>query len=117
MASSIHGTCVAIGGAGALLLGPSGSGKSDLALRLIDQGAELVADDRVELRVAGAQVLASAPVARSAPPGTVLAGDGLVVACGEGALELLRVQRAGRAAMSGPEFLRGRKIAPGTVLA
>jgi methionyl-tRNA formyltransferase len=47
----------------------------------------------------------------------VLAGDGLVVACGEGALVLLRVQRAGRAAMSGPEFLRGRKIAPGTVLA
>ena len=76
MASSIHGTCVAIGGAGALLLGPSGSGKSDLALRLIDQGAELVADDRVELRVAGAQVLASAPA--QLPPLLEVRGIGLL---------------------------------------
>ena len=56
MASSIHGTCIALGGAGALLLGPSGSGKSDLALRLLDQGAELVADDRVELTLQHALV-------------------------------------------------------------
>ncbi len=61
MASSIHGTCIALGGAGALLLGPSGSGKSDLALRLLDQGAELVADDRVELTVQAGQMLARAP--------------------------------------------------------
>lgn len=43
----IHGTAIDIDGAGILLLGPSGSGKSDLALRLIDAGARLVADDRV----------------------------------------------------------------------
>ena len=41
----LHATCVAIGGHGVLLAGRSGSGKSDLALRLIDRGAELVADD------------------------------------------------------------------------
>ncbi|MEC9454529.1 MAG: HPr kinase/phosphatase C-terminal domain-containing protein [Pseudomonadota bacterium] len=57
----IHGTCVAIDGAGVLLRGPSGGGKSDLALRLIDGGASLVGDDQLELsRVAG-QVMARAP--------------------------------------------------------
>jgi HPr kinase/phosphorylase len=45
----IHATCVAVDGAGVLIRGPSGSGKSDLALRLIDAGAVLVADDRVLL--------------------------------------------------------------------
>ena len=46
---NIHASCVAIGGKGVLLLGDSGAGKSDLALRLIDEGARLVADDRAEL--------------------------------------------------------------------
>ncbi|SIT15145.1 HPr kinase/phosphorylase [Insolitispirillum peregrinum] len=41
----IHASCVALGDDGVLLRGPSGSGKSDLALRLIDQGAMLVGDD------------------------------------------------------------------------
>ncbi len=45
----IHASCVAREGAGVLLLGPSGSGKSDLALRLLDRGFMLVADDRVEI--------------------------------------------------------------------
>jgi HPr kinase/phosphorylase len=43
----IHGSCVARDGAAVLLLGPSGSGKSDLALRLIGRGFALVADDQV----------------------------------------------------------------------
>lgn len=47
--SRVHGTAVVIGGRGVLIVGPSGSGKSDLALRLIDRGAVLVADDQVEL--------------------------------------------------------------------
>lgn len=42
---NIHGTALAIEDSGLLILGPSGSGKSDLALRLIDSGATLVADD------------------------------------------------------------------------
>ena len=46
---NIHASCVAIGAKGVLLLGPSGAGKSDLALRLIDDGAQLVADDRTIL--------------------------------------------------------------------
>jgi len=57
----VHGTCIAIDGNGVLLRGPSGSGKSDLALRLIDGGGDLVADDRVDLDAAGGQLIASAP--------------------------------------------------------
>jgi methionyl-tRNA formyltransferase len=48
-------------------------------------------------------------------PGTVL-DDLLTVACGEGAVRLLEVQRAGAKAMSAGEFLRGTALKPGTVL-
>ena len=46
---TVHATAVAIAGKGVLLLGPPGSGKSDLALRLIDRGAILIGDDRVHV--------------------------------------------------------------------
>ncbi len=46
---NIHGTCVAVEGRGALFRGAAGSGKSDLALRLIERGAQLIADDQVIL--------------------------------------------------------------------
>jgi methionyl-tRNA formyltransferase len=52
----------------------------------------------------------------SGPPGAALDDAGLI-ACGEGALRLLRVQRAGKAEMSAAEFLRGCKLAPGALLA
>lgn len=45
----IHASCAARQGAGVLLLGPPGSGKSDLVLRLLDRGFQLVADDQVEI--------------------------------------------------------------------
>ena len=48
-------------------------------------------------------------------PGTVL-DDRLTVACGDGAVRLLEVQRAGKQPMKAEEFLRGAKIAPGTRL-
>lgn len=57
----VHATTVAIGGRGVLISGPSGSGKSDLALRLIDRGAALVADDRTLVRAEGGRAVASAP--------------------------------------------------------
>ncbi|MFY8095551.1 MAG: HPr kinase/phosphorylase [Niveispirillum sp.] len=47
--TQIHASCVAVDGLALLLRGPSGVGKSDLALRLVDEGARLVADDRVDL--------------------------------------------------------------------
>jgi serine kinase of HPr protein (carbohydrate metabolism regulator) len=57
----VHGTVVALRGRGILLRGPSGAGKSDLALRLIDRGARLVADDRVELSLRRGRLVATAP--------------------------------------------------------
>lgn len=45
----IHASCASRGGAGVLLVGPPGAGKSDLLLRLIDHGFALVADDRVNI--------------------------------------------------------------------
>lgn len=57
----MYGTVVALGDWGVMLRGKSGSGKSDLALRLIGEGAQLVADDQVYLNLSGGLVYASAP--------------------------------------------------------
>ena len=57
----VHATCVAIGGQGVLLRGAPGAGKSDLALRLIEEGAVLVADDQVALTNTGEALLAAPP--------------------------------------------------------
>jgi methionyl-tRNA formyltransferase len=51
----------------------------------------------------------------TAPPGTVL-DAGLTVACGSGALRLIRLRRAGRAAVDAEAFLRGYALPPGTRL-
>ena len=56
-----HASCVGIDGKGLLLLGESGAGKSDLALRLIDGGATLIADDQVIIRLHGDRLMVSAP--------------------------------------------------------
>jgi HPr kinase/phosphorylase len=68
---TLHGTCVVVGGRGVLILGPPGSGKSSLALRLMDEpgqglskdlmAAELVSDDQVIVTRAGRSLVASAP--------------------------------------------------------
>ena len=65
---SVHATCVAVDGVGVMLRGPSGSGKSDLALRLIDGGAVLVSDDQVALS-AGTGEQAGRVIAR--PPAAI----------------------------------------------
>ena len=58
----LHASCVSVDGAAVLLMGPSGSGKSGLALELMSRGALLIADDRtiVTQRVYG--------IAASCPP-------------------------------------------------
>jgi methionyl-tRNA formyltransferase len=67
---------------------------------------------RERLKVLAAEV---APRDPRAAPGT-LVDDGLCVACGEGALRLLMVQRAGKAAMDAQAFLRGFVLPAGTRL-
>ncbi|MEM7041589.1 MAG: HPr kinase/phosphatase C-terminal domain-containing protein [Pseudomonadota bacterium] len=57
----VHASAVCLAGKGVLLLGPSTSGKSDLALRLIDAGAVLIADDQVYLSVEQGRLLARPP--------------------------------------------------------
>lgn len=57
----VQATVVAIDGRGILLHGPSGVGKSDLALRLIDEGGALVADDLVWIEQRRASLFAAAP--------------------------------------------------------
>jgi HPr kinase/phosphorylase len=57
----LHGTCIAVDGHGVLLRGQPGAGKSDLALRLIDGGAVLVADDQVAVEADGDILWSSAP--------------------------------------------------------
>jgi methionyl-tRNA formyltransferase len=62
------------------------------------------------------KLLAADPVEATGEPGEVLPDKGLTVACGQHALAAVLVQRAGRAPVSGPEFVRGFPIPPGTRL-
>ena len=55
----LHASCAARDAHGVLLLGPAGSGKSDLLIRLLDRGFALVADDRVEVEDGVASVPAA----------------------------------------------------------
>ncbi len=60
--ATVHASCVAFGPVGGVLIeGPSGSGKSSLALQLIAAGAELVADDRTVLIASEGALFARAP--------------------------------------------------------
>lgn len=56
-----HASTVAVDGRAVLITGPSASGKSDLALRLIDRGFTLVSDDQTIVRREGNRLVASAP--------------------------------------------------------
>ena len=58
---TVHASSVVIGGRAVLITGPSGSGKSDLTLRLIDRGFTLVSDDQTIVRRDGNRLIASAP--------------------------------------------------------
>jgi serine kinase of HPr protein (carbohydrate metabolism regulator) len=58
---NLHASTVSLDGRAVLISGPSGSGKSDLALRLLDRGFTLVSDDRTIVRKEGSKLIASAP--------------------------------------------------------
>jgi HPr kinase/phosphorylase len=61
MSETVHGTAVLVGADGVLIRGTSGSGKSALALRLLEDGGRLVADDQVTLSSCHGRLVASAP--------------------------------------------------------
>jgi methionyl-tRNA formyltransferase len=57
------------------------------------------------------------PVESESPPGTLLsAKERLIVACGEGALDVVQIQAAGKRVMSAPDFLRGARLTEGDLL-
>ena len=58
---NVHATTVAKAGRAVMITGASGAGKSDLGLRLIDNGFTLVSDDRTILKRQGETLLAAAP--------------------------------------------------------
>ncbi len=70
-----------------------------------------VADRRERLKV-----LRSTLAEGTGQPGTLLDDDGLLVACGSGAVRLMEVQRAGGKAVATPEFLRGTRLSAGDQL-
>lgn len=84
MTLTVHATTIAIGTRGVLITGAPGTGKSDLALRLIDRGAVLVADDRTRLEVEGGRLIAS-------PPATIA---GMIEVRGIGVVQLPHVGAA-----------------------
>ena len=60
-AETLHASTVALEGRAVLISGPSGSGKSDLALRLLDRGFVLVSDDQTIVKKDGDRLVATAP--------------------------------------------------------
>ena len=60
-AETVHASTVALDGRAVLISGPSGSGKSDLALRLLDRGFVLVSDDQTIVKKASGRLVAAAP--------------------------------------------------------
>ena len=58
---TVHASTVAVEGRAVLITGPSGSGKSDLTLRLLDRGFTLVSDDQTIVRRDGDRLIATAP--------------------------------------------------------
>jgi serine kinase of HPr protein (carbohydrate metabolism regulator) len=92
--TNIHATCVAVGRAGVLLLGPPGAGKSGIALQLMDCGATLVADDRAILFVKNGALHAK-------PPATIrglieIRGVGIVKMPVRASVKLVLAVRLGR---------------------
>ncbi len=59
--TTLHGCMVDVRGIGVLIMGKSGSGKSETAIGLIERGASLVADDMVRVKYVGGELMAYSP--------------------------------------------------------
>ncbi|MCX8496371.1 MAG: HPr(Ser) kinase/phosphatase [Akkermansiaceae bacterium] len=58
---TLHGCMVDMRGVGVLIIGKSGSGKSETAIGLLERGASLVADDMVRIKYVGGELVATSP--------------------------------------------------------
>lgn len=76
--ASVHGTAVSVEGRGALLIGPSGSGKSSIALQMICFGARLISDDIVWLNLRDGAPWLQYPPQAPQPPRIEARGVGLI---------------------------------------
>jgi HPr kinase/phosphorylase len=94
----LHASCAALDGEAVLILAPPGGGKSDLLLRLMGRGGDLVADDQLVLKPVDGRLEASPP------PGLA----GRMEVFGLGLIEGLRWRAA-------PLRLAARLVAPGQV--
>src|SRR5476649_2373947 len=87
----VHATCVALkvgrSWRALLLRGPSGTGKSDVALRLLEAGGRLIADDQTHLAKVGRTLIATPPQSLA----------GLIEVRGIGIVKLGRAQLLARA--------------------
>ena len=82
----LHASAVALGQRGLLILGPSGSGKSELALMLMAMGCTLISDDRTLVRRDGDRLVAEAPATIS--DRIEMRGIGILYAASSGAVPL-----------------------------
>ena len=90
----MHASCVAVSGRAVLIIGPSGSGKSSLALTLMALGATLVADDQTEILLEEGRVMARCPQNLN---GVIEArGIGLLTAPASGPAEIALVADLGQ---------------------
>lgn len=76
--ASVHGTALSIQGRGALLIGPSGSGKSSIAFQMAGLGARLISDDMVWLQDRDGAPWLDYPPQASIPPRIEARGLGLI---------------------------------------
>ncbi len=72
-------------------------------------------DGPIKIRAARARAATAAEAEAAFGPGEILPGDGLAVACGEGVLEVLELQRAGGRRLAVVDFLKGVPLAAGQV--
>jgi HPr kinase/phosphorylase len=91
-----HATTVALAGRGLMIVGPSGSGKSALALTLMAHGAELVADDRTRVCLSDHPARAMADAPPGLPALIEARGIGLLHAQPCGPVPLVAVADMGR---------------------
>lgn len=84
----VHGTSIVLGGKAMLIIGPSGSGKSSLALQLMAFGAALISDDLTRVSADQSGVWVENPGPEGQAFGIEARGIGLLNAAGHGPARL-----------------------------